>query len=84
MFSIMPETFREHLFSSTLEHIESVPEIKNLGVRIESQMKVCLEHENSCENKPFATIVHNDFWLNNMMIRYGIVCLNNNYFNKLN
>lgn len=76
MFAIMPDTFREHLFNSALEHIESVPAIAHLGTRIKEQMKVCVEHTNSSENKPFATIVHNDFWLNNMMIRHGNYILN--------
>lgn len=70
MFAVMPDTFREFLFSAALEHIKSVPEIAHLGERIKNQMKVCVEHKNTCD-KPFATIVHNDFWLNNMMIRYG-------------
>lgn len=70
MFAVMPETFRDFIFNSALDHIESVPEIANLRDRIQNQMNVCVKHINTCD-KPFATIVHNDFWLNNMMIRHG-------------
>lgn len=68
MFAVMPETFRDFIFNSALEHIESVPEIAHLSPRIKNQMKVCVEHVNTSD-KPFATIVHNDFCLNNVMIK---------------
>lgn len=58
-------------FQMLLDYIQSIPEISHLTHRIDSQIDFCRE-ENKRDftpESPFNSICHNDFWVNNMMLK---------------
>ncbi|XP_069696151.1 uncharacterized protein [Periplaneta americana] len=64
----------ENIIVSTLDDIKSVPEcspyLKRIEMALVEDMKVKKLPSPPLPEEPFATFIHNDFWVNNMMFRY--------------
>lgn len=71
----MDDQVREDLQKVFLSDLNSIKEISHLVPRIIKQIEKCTEYQKTtCGNElipdtPFTTMVHNDFWVNNMMIK---------------
>lgn len=54
--------------------ITNIPELSHLITRFSNQIEANKIYQSSVgllEDKPFTTLVHNDFWVNNVMISRG-------------
>lgn len=52
--------------------IKEIEDAKPYLDRIDRAIELCIQlNKNSQPEEPWATLVHNDFWVNNMMFRHG-------------
>lgn len=71
----MDDQLKENMQNNFLSDLNSIKEISHLVSRILNQVEKCTEYQKTtCGNilvpdTPFTTMVHNDFWVNNMMIK---------------
>lgn len=70
MEASMDDELKENWHNTLVGDLNSIKEISHLVPRIINQIQLCLEHQKSSHpDTPFTTMVHNDFWVNNMMIK---------------
>lgn len=76
------EMIENMLFTPDISHI---PELSHLITRFVNQIEANKIHQAGVgslpEDKPFTTIVHSDFWVNNVMISHGIIISYNCVYN---
>lgn len=66
----MDDQLKENMQNNFLSDLNSIKEIRHLVPRILNQVEKCKEYQNLIiPDNPFTTMVHNDFWVNNMMIK---------------
>lgn len=66
----MDEELKENWHNILVADLNSIKEISHLVPRILNQIQLSVEYQkSSLPDSPFTTMVHNDFWVNNMMIK---------------
>lgn len=68
----LPEEGLRNMKSMIKDYVCEIPEIAKLSDRVEKQVDFCIVEygKDSYEESIFHSICHNDFWVNNLMIKH--------------